>query len=51
MPYTAVGCCEIDKHNSGLLLSRKAVLDVLPQQGDLICGVSPVSKARLFLWK
>jgi len=38
MPYTVVGCCEIDEHSSGLLLSRKAMLDVLCQQGDLIYG-------------
>jgi len=30
-----VGCCEINKHSFGLL-SRKAILDVLYQQGDLI---------------
>jgi len=47
--YSVVGCCEVDKHSSGLLFSRKAILDVLCQQGDLVCGRTPVSEARLFL--
>ena len=33
--------------NSSLLFSRKAVNDVLRQQGDLVYGRPPVSKARL----
>ena len=45
--YSIVGCCEVDKHSSGLLFSRKAILDVLCQQGDLLYGRPPVSKARL----
>jgi len=45
MPYN-VGCCEIDKHSS----TRKAILDVLRQQGDLIYDRPPVSKARLLQW-
>jgi len=45
VPYSVVGCCEVDKHSSDLLLSRKAILDV--QQGDLVYGRPPVSKARL----
>jgi len=44
-------CCEIDEHRSGFLLSRKDILNVLSQQGDLIYGRPPVSKARLFLWE
>ena len=51
MPYNVVGCCEIDKHSSGLIFSRKAILDVLGQQGDLVYGRPPVSKARLLLWE
>jgi len=35
VPYSVVGCCEVDKHNSGLF-SWKAILDVLCQQGDLV---------------
>jgi len=38
MPCSVLGCCEIDKYNSGLRLSLKAILDVLRQQGDLIYG-------------
>jgi len=49
MQYSVVGCCEIEKHSSGLLLSRKALLDILCQQGDLIYDRAPVSKARMFL--
>ena len=48
MPYIIVGCCEVEKHSSGLV-SRKAILDVLCQQGDLVYGRPPVSKARLLL--
>jgi len=48
MPYFVVGCCEIDKHNSGLLC-LKAIPDVLCQQGDLIYGRPPMSTARLAL--
>ena len=44
-----IGCCEIDKHSSGFLRSRKAVLDILCQQGDLVYGRPHVSKARLLL--
>jgi len=47
VPYSVVGCCEVDKHSSGLLFSRKAILEVLCQQGDLVYGRPPVSKARL----
>jgi len=47
VPYSVVGCCEVDKHSSGLLFKRKAILDVLSQRGDLIYGRPPVSKARL----
>ena len=47
MPYGIVGCCEVDKHSSGLLFSRKAILDVLCQQRDLVYGRPLVSKARL----
>jgi len=36
MRYSVLGCCEVDKHSSGLLLSRKTLLDVLCQQGDLV---------------
>jgi len=51
VPYTVTGCCEVDKHSSGLLFSRKAILDVLCQQGYLVYGRPPVSKSRLLLWK
>ena len=47
MPYSVVGCCEVNKHSSGLLFSRKAILYVLCQQGDLVYGLPPVSKACL----
>jgi len=50
VPYSVVGCCEIDKHSTGLL-SRKTILDVLCQQGDLVCGRPPVSKFRQRLWE
>ena len=51
VPYSVVGCCEVDKHSSGLLFSWKAILDDLCQQGDLVYGRPPVSKARLLLWE
>jgi len=38
MPCSVTGSSEIDKLSSSLLLSRKAVFDVLCQQGDLIYG-------------
>jgi len=47
---SVVGCCEVDKHSSGLF-SRKTVLDVLCQQGDLVYDRPPVSKARLHPWE
>jgi len=47
VPYSVVGCCEVDKHSFGLLFSRKVILDVLCQQRDLVYGRTPVSKARL----
>jgi len=49
MLYSVVGCCEVDKLSSSLLFSRKAIHDVLCQQGDLIYGRPPVSKARRLL--
>ena len=49
MPYSVVGCCEVDEHKSGLLLSRKAILDAFCQQGDLVYGRTPVSKVSLLL--
>jgi len=48
MPCSVVGCCEVDKHSSGLL-SRKAIFDVLRLQVDLIYGRPAVSKVRLLL--
>jgi len=47
VPYSIVGCCEVDKHSFGLCFSQKAILDILCQQGDLVYGRPPVSKARL----
>jgi len=29
MPCIVISCCEIDKHSSGFLLSRKAIFNVL----------------------
>jgi len=49
VPYNVVGCCEFDKHRSGLLLSRKAIHDLPFQQGALVYGRPPVPKARLLL--
>jgi len=46
MPYSVEGCCEIDKHCTGLL-SQKDILGVLRQQGDLIYGRPPVSKTLI----
>jgi len=51
VPYGVVGCCEVDKHSSGLLFSGKAILDVLCQQGDLVYSRPPVSEARLLMWE
>jgi len=49
MRYSGVDCCEIDKHSSGLLLSRKVIFHILRQQVDLIYGLPSMSKARLHL--
>jgi len=49
VPCSVLGCCEVDKHSSGLLFSRKAILDVLCQQGDLVYGRPPVSKVCLLV--
>ena len=49
VPYTVVGCGEVDKHSSDLLFSRKAIPDVLCQQSDQVYGRPLVSKAYLFL--
>jgi len=35
----------------GLFLCRKAIHDVLGQQGDLVYGRPPVLKIRLLLWE
>ena len=51
VPYNVVGCCDVDKHGSGLLFSPKAILNVLCQAGDLLYGRPPVSKAHLLLWE
>jgi len=48
MPYSVIGCCEIDKHSFDLLC-QKAIVDILCHQGDLIYGRTPVLKARLLL--
>jgi len=44
MPYSVTGCCEVGKHSSSLL-SRKAILDALCQQGWLIYGRSQCWKS------
>jgi len=44
MPCSVVGCCAMDKHKPGLYLSRKAILDTLRVQSDLIYGWSPCRK-------
>ena len=46
-PYSVVGCCEVDKYCSGPHFTRKAILDVLCQQGDLVYGRPPAWKAHL----
>ena len=51
VPYIVVGCCEVNKYSSGVLFSRKAILDVLCQQCDLVYGRPPLSKARLLPWE
>ena len=51
VPYSIVGSCEVDKQSSGLLFNPKAILDVPCQQGDLVYGRPPVSKARLLQWE
>ena len=51
MPYRVVYCCDIDKHSSSLLLSRKSILNVLCHQGDLMYGRTSMSKACLLLWE
>jgi len=48
VPYGVVGCCEINKHSSSLL-SQKIILNVLCQQGVLVCSQPPVSKVCLLL--
>jgi len=50
VPWSVEGCCVVDKHSSGLLFSWKAILDVLCQQGDLVYGWPPVSKARRLVY-
>jgi len=50
MAYSVGGCCEVDTYSSGILL-RKSLLDILCQQGDLVYGRPPVSKACLLLWE
>jgi len=47
VPYSVVGCCEVDKHRSGLLFCWKALVDVLWEQGDLVYGRPSASEARL----
>jgi len=51
VPHGVVGCCEVDKHSSGLIFSWKAILDVLCQQGDLVYGWPPLPKDCLVLRK
>ena len=51
MPCSVIDQYEIDKHRSGLLLSRKAIFVVVCQQGDLVYGRPPVSKSRLLQWE
>jgi len=43
--------CAVDKYSSSLLCSQKAILGVLCQQVDLVCGWPPMSKARLLQWE
>ena len=50
IPYSVVGCCDIEKHISGHLRWRKALLNILGQSGDLIDGRTPVSKTHLVYW-
>ena len=47
VPYSIIDCCEVDKHSS-VLLSRKAILDVLCQQGELVYGQPPCRKPTCF---
>jgi hypothetical protein len=49
VPYGIIGSRQIDKNGSGLLLERKAVLDVLSHQSDLVYGRSPASEPGLLL--
>ena len=47
MLFGIIGCCEVDKHNTGLLFFQKAVLDFLGHQSDLIYHQFSASKTRL----
>jgi len=49
--YSVEGCCEFDSHSFDIPIYRKAIIDVLCQQGDLVYNRPPVSKARLLLWE
>jgi len=48
VPYSAVGCCEVDKHNSAFLAEKLSLMSCVSRQGDLIYGRPPVSKSCLF---
>ena len=50
VPYSFIGCCEVDKHSYGLLFSQKAILNACVNRG-LVYGRPPVSKAPLILWE
>ena len=47
VPYSIIGCCEISKYSTSLLLCQKALLDVLSQQNELIYSQSPMSETSL----
>ena len=49
--YSVEGCCEFDSHSFDIRSYRKAIIHVLCQQGDLVYGRPPVSKACLLLWE
>ena len=38
VPDSVIGCCQVDKHATGLRLTLKRILDILPEQNSLVYG-------------
>ena len=50
MPYSVIGCSEVNKDDAGFMFLLEAVFDVIGQLDNLVDSTPAVAKTCLFIW-